>query len=175
MKELETERLKLRALTEADTQAIFSNWASDPAVTEYMQWQPHRSIEDTRIIMDYWLSEYSKPDCYRYILELKSDGTPIGMIDVVRIDEKGRPVIGYCSGRKYWGNGYMTEVLKALVAELFANGYDELFIEAVDDNKASCRVIEKAGFEYLSSHHSPLSPVKPDIVLINSYHLKKGK
>ncbi|MBR5087878.1 MAG: GNAT family N-acetyltransferase, partial [Ruminiclostridium sp.] len=83
MKTLETERLKLRAVTENDIQAIFENWASDPEVTKFMTWNPHKSTEDTRMIMDYWLSEYAKPDCYRYGMELKSDGTLIGMIDVV--------------------------------------------------------------------------------------------
>jgi len=32
---LETERLILRRLTEADAEAMFRNWASDPEVTRY--------------------------------------------------------------------------------------------------------------------------------------------
>ena len=40
MRELETERLRLRALRSDDVQAIFDGWASDPEVTRYLPWNP---------------------------------------------------------------------------------------------------------------------------------------
>lgn len=40
MRELETERLRLRALRSDDVQAIFDGWASDPEVTRYLTWNP---------------------------------------------------------------------------------------------------------------------------------------
>ena len=174
MKELETKRLKLRKVTEADTQAIFDNWASDPEVTRYMTWNPHKSVEHTRMIMDYWLSEYGKPDCYRWVLVPKGESDPIGMIDVVSIDEEGHPVIGYCESKRYWGRGLMTEALQAVMELLLEDGSEELRISAVDDNKASNRVIQKAGFTYLESKNVPMSPVKPDMVTLNTYFLRKG-
>ena len=41
MRELETERLRLRALRADDVQAIYDGWASDPEVTRYLTWNPH--------------------------------------------------------------------------------------------------------------------------------------
>lgn len=175
MRTIETERLILRAITENDTQAIFDNWASDPEVTRFMTWNAHRKVNDTRIIVDYWLSEYEKGNCYRWGIELKSDHTLIGMIDVVRFHDDGVPEIGYCESRKHWNRGYMTEALNAVTKHLFSEGYDEIRIAAVDENKASNKVIRKAGFEYVESVNTPHSPVRPEIVTINRYRLKKPR
>lgn len=169
---LETERLILRAVTDNDTAAIFNNWCCDPEVAKYMTWSAHRSISDTRMVMDYWLSEYGREDCYRWGIALKTDGTLIGMIDVVGYDDDGLPIIGYCSGRKFWGNGYMTEALIAVRDQLIKEGFKELRISAVDENKGSNRVIQKAGFEYVETRVEPHSPMKPDLVTINYYIYK---
>ncbi len=172
MRETETARLKLRRVREDDVKAIYEGWAKDPEVSKYLTWHPHKSVEDTRMVMDYWLSEYSKETCYRWGIELKESGTLIGMIDVVGY-EGGVPVIGYCSARKYWNRGYMTEALKAVADELFAAGFSEIKAEVVEENGASNRVIQKAGFEYVESRNSPLSLVKPEMVMLNSYRLRR--
>lgn len=168
MRELQTERLLLRAITRGDTQRIFDCWASDPEVTKYLTWLPHKSVKVTEQVMSFWLTEYEKPDCYRYGIELKATGELIGMIDVVGYVD-GEPVIGYCSGRAYWGNGYMTEALKAVTAELFSAGFKSIFIEAAKENIGSNRVIQKAGFQFIGSHEQPMSSAKPEIVTVNSY------
>jgi len=90
------------------------------------------------------------------------------MIDVVGFHH-GNPVIGYCMGKRFWNNGYMTEALQAVVSELISDGYKEIVIEAVKDNIGSNRVIEKNGFKFVGSRESELSSVKPEMVTINSY------
>ena len=173
MRSVETERLLLREVRESDTQTIFDRWANDPEVTRYMTWNPHRSAEDTRMIVDYWLSEYGKDTTYRWVIVPKGEDKPVGMIDVVSYDDDGTPAIGYCEGKAYWGRGYMTEALNAVTALLFGEGFRELKISAVDENKASNRVIQKAGFTYEKSESIPMSLAKPDIVTLNTYRLKK--
>ncbi|MBR6046330.1 MAG: GNAT family N-acetyltransferase [Ruminococcus sp.] len=175
MKELRTERLYLRYITEADTQRIFDCWASDPEVARYVTWIEHKNVDTTKAYVGYILEEYKKPDCYRWGIELSETGELIGIIDVVGYHE-GAPVIGYCSGKAYWNHGYMTEALKAVCAQLLDDGYDTLLIQAADPNFASNRVIQKAGFELASSRVAPMSELKPDmLVKINSYLLKKSK
>jgi len=56
-KEILTERLRLRPPTLADAEQIFARYGQDPAVSRFMSWTPHRSIEDmitflTRIVND---------------------------------------------------------------------------------------------------------------------------
>ena len=172
MKELETERLLLRKIRREDAQRIYDCWASDPEVTRYLTWQPHASVAVTEAVMKRWLADYDKPDTYRYGIELRETGELIGMIDVVGYHH-GNPVIGYCSGRAYWGNGYMTEALKALCAALFEAGYSMIRIEAVRENIGSNRVIQKAGFRLANSREQPMSESKPEIVTINSYYLPR--
>ena len=173
MRELQTERLLLRRLRREDAQRIFSCWASDSEVTKYLTWSPHQSVETTHAIMDLWLAAYEKPNCYRYGIVLRESDELIGMIDVVQIVD-GEPVIGYCSGRAYWGQGYMTEALKALCAALFEDGYPSIFIEAMEENVGSNRVIQKAGFSFVGSYVRSQSPGKPEPVRLNSYRLKRA-
>jgi len=175
MRELETPRLRLRYVTAEDTARIYDCWASDPEVTKYLTWYPHSSIHITEWYVNYILEEYKKPDCYRWGIVLRGADELIGMIDVVGY-HNGAPVIGYCSGRAYWGNGYMTEALKAVTAALFEDGYETIVIEAADLNIASNRVIEKAGFEKVADRVAPMSEMKKDqLVKINSYRLYKSK
>ena len=49
---LETKRLLLREFREDDALMMFSNWANDPKVTEYMTWEPHNNIEVTKFIIN---------------------------------------------------------------------------------------------------------------------------
>ena len=170
MREFETERLFLRRIREDDAQRMFECWASDPEVPKYMTWKAHESIDDTKRMIDGWLKAYDKPDCFRWGIELKSEKQLIGMIDVVEIVD-GEPVIGYCSGKAYWGNGYMTEAFKAVIPEIFDGGYDSIFIEAVDDNIGSNRVILKNGFTLIESKVQKLSDANPITVKLNSYRL----
>ena len=173
MRELETERLKLRYLKSDDAQTMFDNWTSDPEVPRYMTWLVHEKVETTKYVLDMWLEQYGHPACYRWGIELKATGELIGMIDVVEYEEESIPVLGYCSGRKWWNNGYMTEALKAVVAELFNDGYKELSIQAVRENIGSNRVIQKTGFEFIGTEYGPHSSVKPDPVTLNRYRLLK--
>jgi RimJ/RimL family protein N-acetyltransferase len=57
------------------------------------------------------------------------------------------PNIGYWLGKAYWGHGYMTEALRAMIAHVFAlSRADAIYCGAFADNLASLRVQEKAGF-----------------------------
>jgi ribosomal-protein-alanine N-acetyltransferase len=172
MRPLETERLKLRLIRATDAEHIYRTWASDPEVTRYLTWQTHESPEDTRKIVDLWVSEYEKEGTYRWGIERKSDGVLMGMIDAVGF-RNGVPAIGYCLGRAFWNNGYMTEALKAVISELFTEGYDAVFIEAVVENIGSNRVIEKAGFIFTGTRPAEIFPGKPWIREINTYEIHR--
>lgn len=173
MRELETERLRLRHLVKEDAGCIYTGWASDPEVTRYLEWKPHESVKVTEKILDGWLQEYEEPDCYRWGIELKSNNDLIGMIDVVRW-ENGNPVIGYASSRKYWGNGYMTESLHAVIDELFQCGYQRILIDAVDKNIGSNKVILKNGFHLIRQEERLISKDNPKMEKINYYELEKN-
>jgi len=61
------------------------------------------------------------------------------------------PEIGYWLGEPYWGKGYMSEAVKALLEAAFATGlYPRLKGRALKTNVASLHVMEKAGFRRVS-------------------------
>lgn len=58
--------------------------------------------------------------------------------------------IGYWLGEPYWGQGYATEMMAALIDVAFRSlSYDQLHISCQSRNFASKRVIEKSGFQYV--------------------------
>ena len=57
--------------------------------------------------------------------------------------------IGYWLGEEFWGRGIATEALIAVTDHAFSN-YDvcRLYAHVFDWNRASARVLEKAGYEF---------------------------
>ena len=148
---LETPRLILQRFTAADAEAMFANWANDPAVTEHLTWFPHGKVENTRALLESWVAEYEKPTCYNWAIELRTLGEPIGNISVVRLMEseaKGVRCgeIGYCMGRAWWGQGLMPEAYRAVIAYLFDTAdFMRLRSEHAVANPKSGRVMQKVG------------------------------
>ena len=145
--DLEDDEILLRHINRDDTQTIYDNWACDPEVSKYVTWDTHKSIEDTKAIMDIWIDQYHKGVIYRYGIVLKENNELIGMIDVVKYID-GVPEIGYNLSRKYWNKGYMTRAVGLLCDRLFKDGFKLISIEAIDENIGSNRVIQKNGFEF---------------------------
>jgi ribosomal-protein-alanine N-acetyltransferase len=55
--------------------------------------------------------------------------------------------LGYWIGKPYWGRGYATEAVRALIAHAFdADGFAYVTAGHFADNPASARVIRKLGF-----------------------------
>lgn len=70
----------------------------------------------------------------------------IGVVGLTLIS--GKPAeLGYWLGEPYWGKGYMSEAVKALLNAVFETKlFPELQARALADNAASLRVLEKSGF-----------------------------
>ncbi|MBQ7712715.1 MAG: GNAT family N-acetyltransferase [Clostridia bacterium] len=147
---IETERLILRPFAMEDAEAMFRNWASDPLVTEYLTWEPHRTVEDTRGIISLWISEYEKGDFFNWAIELKGEAGPIGSIGVVSVDDRvDAAEIGYCMSRALWGRGLMSEALRAVIDYLFDKaGMNRVAARHDARNPKSGRVMRKAGMTY---------------------------
>lgn len=79
------------------------------------------------------------------------DNKVIGSIGVFRQENIHRQTaeLGYYIAEEYWGKGIMTEAVKQICEYVFA-GSDiiRIYAEPFAYNTASCRVLEKAGFQY---------------------------
>ena len=148
--ELETERLLLRRFRADDVYPMFENWASDPNVTRYLCWTAHKDVRDTQAIVEKWLEDYSRSDTYRWAIEWKTLGQPIGDISVVRIDEDVDACeIGYCIGAKWWRQGVTSEALRAVMQFLFDTVHANRICAKHDvRNVNSGRVMQKCGMAH---------------------------
>lgn len=79
------------------------------------------------------------------------DNIVIGSIGIFRQGNIHRQTaeLGYFIAEKYWGKGIMTEAVKQICEYVFANSdIIRIYAEPFAYNIGSCRVLEKAGFQY---------------------------
>ncbi|MEY3431429.1 MAG: hypothetical protein RIS53_327 [Bacillota bacterium] len=144
-----TNRLILRPLQLADAESMFLGWATDMDVVRYLSWKPHISVDETKRIISYWMSNYPDPKFYVWGIQLKN-GSLIGTISIHSIhDGFERGEVGYALMKRYWNQGYMTEALQALLTYAFATvGFNRLEAHHSIYNPASGAVLMKTGFQH---------------------------
>jgi RimJ/RimL family protein N-acetyltransferase len=144
---LETPRLVLRELTDADAPAVHA-YASDAEVVRHVDWGPN-SVEDTAQFLAVARDARNALPraAYHLAIVLRATGRLIGGCRIsVRGDAKGNGDLGYVLDRRHWGHGYATEATRALVD--FGFGRLELhriWATCDVDNHGSDRVLEKVG------------------------------
>jgi aspartyl-tRNA(Asn)/glutamyl-tRNA(Gln) amidotransferase subunit C len=149
-REIATERLTLRRFEIEDAENMFYNWANDPEVTKYLTWPAHESVDTTETILKEWISKYDEKDFYQWAIELNDLEQPIGTISAIKTDERVESVeIGYCIGKSFWNNGYMTEALTAII-RFFINevGAGRVWARHDTENQNSGKVMAAAGMDY---------------------------
>lgn len=145
---LETERLILRKLVMDDAADMFK-YASEPAVSRFMPWEAHKTIEDTKEFLAFILNAYEQQRKLTWAIELKETGQMIGTIDYVSwLPKRFKAEIAYTLSHEYWGKGLMREVADGLLAF----GFDEMGLNKVEapimlDNVQSRRLAEKLGMK----------------------------
>ncbi len=162
--EIETPRLLLRHLVPEDAPMMYRNWASDPNVTRFLRWKPHKSEAETYELLAAWATLYPNPDYYQWAIVEKATGEVFGSISIFRSDAaepnprdewlgfddyNGIWEVGYCIGKAWWNKGFTTEALKAVLDFWFKNtdsGW--LVCSHALQNPASGKVMTKAGFVY---------------------------
>ena len=79
------------------------------------------------------------------------DDKVIGSIGVFRQQNIHRQTaeMGYYIAEEYWGKGIMTDAVKQICEYVFENSdILRIYAEPFAYNTGSCRVLEKAGFQY---------------------------
>ena len=155
---LETDDLSLRPLRMKDAADIFA-YASDPEVSRYVFWDPHRTVSDTRAYIRYVRSLYRRGLPSSWAVVLKNTGTVIGTIGFMGYSSIHHTAeVGYSFSRLFWNRGYATQALRAVIISAFDSIPDLHRIEAQHDirNPASGRVMEKCGMKHEGIFHGRL-------------------
>lgn len=148
---LETERLRLRAITHADAQALIDLFAH-PDVQQYIILDPPCGTLDEAVAFIDWMNgHFLNRAAARWAITLKGgDDRLIGTIGFHFWSREHRRVdIGYDLNRAYWQRGYVTEATHTLVRWCFDNlDLHRVQADCTAGNLASERVLEKVGFTH---------------------------
>ena len=141
---IETERLVLREPRLADAPVIAA-LINDRRIAENTARIPHpyrlADAED-------WISLANADPRDEILLITLRDGTLAGACGLEWRDGPN-PEIGYWVGAPFWGRGYATEAVRALIDQAFGDlGHDAVDASARTSNAASRRVLEKCGFQW---------------------------
>ena len=104
------------------------------------------TMEDAQETVEFLISVYENGDGPLVYPVLLIDGTNIGYLQAVPMDE-GKWEVGYHIAKAYTGNGYATEAVKAFLPKIMKKlNIKEILGICVAENIASRKVLEKAGF-----------------------------
>lgn len=145
---IETERLIIRNLGPGDEQAVYA-WAGDPEVAKYMIYPQYRSEADGIEWLQSREKDADNPDDYDLGFVLKETGELIGSGGLVYHADTDTWNIGYNIRKDAWGNGYVVEAIRGIVAEIRKTRK----IHAIEgtfavENHKSQRVMEKLGMTF---------------------------
>ena len=174
MSTLTTDRLILRPFRKGDAVMMYHNWTSDENVARYCHWSKHENLDTTVWLLNMYLDEAGSGFEYRWAITEKGNDEPIGSIDVVRIIDNNKTAeIGYVLSKKHWGKGYVTEAFKAVINELFCNGFTKIKAAHHVDNPASGRVMEKCGMTFVGYDKAIAKWESDELCNIKLYELLK--
>lgn len=143
---LETKRLVLRAPRLEDAKAV-AVLANDRRIAENTARIPHPyKLSDAESFIGG--ANNGNGEAVFLITARDGTGTLLGACGVSTLDDR-QPELGYWLGLPYWGKGYATEALHALIDYAFgAFEHTALHAGARVTNPASRRVLEKCGFQW---------------------------
>ena len=146
---LTTNRLLLRQVEPTDAEDLFATFSDEEAMQFYGH-EPHRSLDDTRALIEQIQARYVRREAIRWGITLKGEDRVIGSCGFHHFDAGfHRAETGYELQRAFWGKGVMTEAMSAILTY----GFDFLElhrIEAIIDivNERSKGLLLKLGFTY---------------------------
>ena len=139
---LQTARLTLRPLRVEDADALHPMYA-DVAANTYGSHPSTTTVEESR---ERVAKAVADTDWRAWAITLSGDDIAIGTVACYEKRQGKVTEIGYILSRAYWGNGYVTEAVAALIDLLFDEGQRRVFADTDPDNPASIAVLQRLGF-----------------------------
>lgn len=146
---IESERFLLRQMTEADASAVFSLF-SDPDVMKDMGEAPFTQVEQAVMLIDFMNGLFEEGKAIRWGIILKEENVLIGTcgFNGWETNRGSRGEIAYDLGKPHWRKGYMSEVMKSLLAF----GFETLGLYRIEaftnvDATPSIQLLKKHGFQ----------------------------
>ena len=143
MPQMETERLIIRPTREADCPACIDLWTA-PEEGKYMLDPPRDKASEEYLS---WGKDVEKEEAwYPMVVFHKESGDFLGTCSVMKMEDDKRWDFGYSIKKKYWRQGYGTEMLTKLIEAGKAEGATSFSANIAKENAASNALVKKIGF-----------------------------
>ncbi len=164
---IETEKILLRHVSIDDVDDIFE-YASDKDTGPMAGWPPHKTIDDTKKIMNTWLDPKHTEELFAIVY--KPDNKVVGTLGVAHLNKKiknekneyvnklikeGKIAyeFGATISKKYWNKGISTQIIKMMEDYLFSErDADVIVICHYEENIGSKRSQEKNNYKVVYSY-----------------------
>ena len=145
---IETPRLVLRELRREDAEAVFRIF-SDPEVVKYSDMDMFMNLEQAELLIERQRHRFEQKERFRWGIALKDSDTIIGTGGYVAWNHIWyNAELGYDLARPYWGQGIMTEAVRAMIQFGFEHmGLHRIEAEVMPENTASVRLLRKLDFQ----------------------------
>lgn len=153
-----TQHLTIKPLAMTDTDLIYP-LTSDCEITKYMRFSVHQHMDETKAMIENYIK-----NSYAFSLTETASGGFVGVFVLKRDEEAAALSITTFLNKEFFQKGYATEALAAMIR--FSKEYlfaKKLKAYIVQENTASCRVVEKNGF---TLHHTLTFPDMPCPLLV---------
>ncbi|MBL8630960.1 MAG: GNAT family N-acetyltransferase [Rhodospirillaceae bacterium] len=142
-----TRRLNIREYTAADTSALQEN-VREPEYWEHHATEPPSADKISALVLWAVQEQSLKPRINYYLAAARKDSGAIVGEAVLRITDPlhRQGEMGFGIGRKFWKQGYATEIGAALLHTAFHHfKLHRVFAQCAPENKAVIRVMQKLG------------------------------
>lgn len=138
---IKTERLELKPLTDRDRNNVIALLMDDVVKQTYMV--PDFASEQEAEKLFLRLKELSHSDSF-YQVGIYLDYELIGIAN--EVERQGKSIeLGYAILPAHHNQGFGTEMLQALIGQMFRDGFETVVTGAFEENGSSIRVMEKCG------------------------------
>jgi RimJ/RimL family protein N-acetyltransferase len=161
---IETERLNLREVTEADAPFVLE-LLNDPDFIRNVADRGVRTLEEARrYVAEKFVEGYRREGFGFWLVEPKESGTPAGVCGLVKRDALPGVDVGYAFLPPFRSKGYASESASAVISYARDTlGLGRLYAIVNPENSASVRVLEKLGMRF--ERMVRLSDDEPEIKL----------
>lgn len=147
---IETNHCTLRRIKPDDYRMMYDNWAKYEEVCRYFPFNPVDNIEIYKEKVRKWSEEYESDLYFKWVIEWKETHELIGILNLGNVEESCFMAdTCYMLSPQYWGQGIMTEVLRAVLKYAFEEiGLNRVEAEVFEGNHASSKVLIKCGMQF---------------------------
>lgn len=153
-KTIRTERLQLREARKGDLDD-FHEFLSNRDAMRYWAWPTHTTIDRTRSYLNEMMRSSTNGDV-EFVIVLPGS-SPLDhpsstaaskekVIGTAGIFDEANGEIELMLHRDYWGHGYMSEALSAMIPIFWQRGLEKLVADVDPRNEGSIKVLNQIGF-----------------------------